>query len=357
VPSRDLALPAQSFEHDMHFGNVLNARFLSHALSMGARCIRGTGWSTTTLFPHDAPDVIVTAYYDFSRTFEALTLTEGVLALVHRTGDSVSVKLAGDSPESLARAEANLRERLPEVERSSPHRVAVDFSHLADHGVEINSRMIPVPTLGDIEHNYSSSVRTSLRALAHEFDPESSGRLILWHGLPGCGKTWALRALASEWRQWCRLRYVTDPEAFLGAPEYLINLLHMRHTRLDDESWVLVVLEDTGELLGGDARHLVGQGLSRLLNVVDGLLGDTARALFLITTNEDLRVLHPALARPGRCGHLLEFGPLPVADANMWLERAGSEHRVGTPATLAELFAVRDGSDLRAARRRTPGFV
>ena len=29
------------------------------------------------------------------------------------------------------------------------------------------------------------------------------GRLIVWRGPPGTGKTWALRALAGAWREWC----------------------------------------------------------------------------------------------------------------------------------------------------------
>ena len=39
------------------------------------------------------------------------------------------------------------------------------------------------------------------------------------------------------------------------------------------EAWRLLVLEDTGELLTPDAKTVIGQGLSRFLNVVDGLIG------------------------------------------------------------------------------------
>lgn len=37
--------------------------------------------------------------------------------------------------------------------------------------------------------------------------------------------------------------------------------------------WKIVVLEDAGEFLAPDAKHLKGQALSRLLNVCDGVLG------------------------------------------------------------------------------------
>ena len=60
--------------------------------------------------------------------------------------------------------------------------------------------------------------------------------MLLWHGPPGCGKTWALRALASEWRSWCTLPYVTDPEVLLNEPAYLVNLLHMRPTGQRDDA-------------------------------------------------------------------------------------------------------------------------
>ena len=69
----------------------------------------------------------------------------------------------------------------------------------------------------------------------------------------------------------------------------------------DDRLWRLLVMEDTGELLSADARERTGQGLSRFLNVVDGLIGQGLRVIVLVTTNEEIKKVHPAVARPGRC--------------------------------------------------------
>ena len=46
-----------------------------------------------------------------------------------------------------------------------------------------------------------------------------------------------------------------------------------------EKPWRLLVLEDTGALLSADARERAGQGLSRFLNVVDGLIGQGLRVL------------------------------------------------------------------------------
>ena len=58
-----------------------------------------------------------------------------------------------------------------------------------------------------------------------------------------------------------------------------------------------------------------------------------------ITTNEDIRSLHPAVIRPGRCLAQIEVGPLPQAEAAAWL---GGAEDVASPLTLADLYARRN---------------
>jgi hypothetical protein len=109
--------------------------------------------------------------------------------------------------------------------------------------------------------------------------------------------------------------------------------------------WRLLVLEDTGELLTPDAKSIIGQGLSRFLNVVDGLIGQGLRVLVLVTTNEELRRLHPAVARPGRCAANIEFGPLGTDEAAEWLRSRGIEAAPAGRRNLASLYAQLEGLD------------
>ena len=128
----------------------------------------------------------------------------------------------------------------------------------------------------------------------------------------------------------------------------------------DDKTprWRMLVLEDTGELLSIDAKERAGQGLSRLLNAVDGLLGQGSRVLLLITTNEELGALHPAVTRPGRCASQMEFLPLSPAEAKGWLAAHDEERRAAAPKapkTIAELYALLEG---RIIPERSPiGFA
>jgi hypothetical protein len=119
--------------------------------------------------------------------------------------------------------------------------------------------------------------------------------------------------------------------------------------------WRLLILEDTGELLAADARIQAGQGLSRFLNVVDGLIGQGLRILVLVTTNEELGALHPAIARPGRCAANVLFRRIPVEQANAWLRERDNETTVDEPTTLAALYAIAEGWDV-VTERQALGF-
>jgi hypothetical protein len=123
-----------------------------------------------------------------------------------------------------------------------------------------------------------------------------------------------------------------------------------------EPDWRLIVLEDAGELMGTAARADTGQGLSRVLNLTDGLLGQGQRCLLLVTTNEPVGRLHPALRRPGRCWAEVEFAPFSAREAAAWLRRRGAARRAPAGGTVAELYALAEDRVLAEAPREAFGF-
>lgn len=168
-------------------------------------------------------------------------------------------------------------------------------------------------------------------------------KLLLLHGPPGTGKTTALRALADAWRSWCQFDFVLDPEQVFNNAGYLLSVSLGEGEDDDGRAGKcrLLILEDCDELVSATAKERSGQGLARLLNLTDGLLGQGLSLIVALTTNEPLARLHPAIVRPGRCIAQIEIGPLGPSEAREWLGRAPAAG--GSSYTLAELAAQRDG--------------
>ena len=368
--------------------------FTKRVLALGATAVKAEGWPTSvsTLPELGAPTLRV----EVDDRKHALFEHEGVLVEVSVYPGHVRAAVAHADVERVASVLASLRAHFRSPDPSSAHEVLVTFWTYGAHGPQPIWRSIAVPGWEEIAENYPHTTHEKLLPLMVGFEPARGGQLILWHGRAGTGKTYALRALAWEWRAWCEFHYIVDPDRFFGEhADYLMSvLLQPPHAVLEDDElefdeasggmgasssmairlgpgggwnrygpddgdrrkpWKLLMLEDTGELLTADARERIGQGLSRFLNVVDGLIGQGLRVLVLVTTNEEIRTLHPAVARPGRSAANVEFVPLTNGEAAAWLERRGRAERVEGPTTLAALYAIVEGLDPAEAERRT-GF-
>jgi hypothetical protein len=125
--------------------------------------------------------------------------------------------------------------------------------------------------------------------------------------------------------------------------------------------WKIILLEDAGELFGVDAKEKMGQGLAQLLNLTDGMLGQGLKLVFIVTTNETIEKLHPAVSRPGRCAVRQVFQALSKEEANNWLKAHKVEDEVTEASTIAKLYAKIDGSELLSGfnppTERRAGFV
>ena len=224
-----------------------------------------------------------------------------------------------------------------------PSKVDVGFWHLGPRGPTRSERSLSVSPWETIRSNYSSRAASALDSLMTMSSGALPGKLLLLHGPPGTGKTTALRALAEAWRPWCGVDYVLDPDRLFDVSAYLLDIaLGDDDERHGAGRSRLLVLEDCDELIASSAKQRSGQGLARLLNLTDGLLGQGLSLLVAVTTNEPLARLHPAIVRPGRCIAQIEVGNLADAEAREWLGRDIPARAHGY--SLADLVALRDGT-------------
>lgn len=349
-------------------GSLYGQVFAMTAASKGLRCIRRLKWNSAKAYETVmAPDYLrkddelLTDFRDecdLNLTF--IRRSNLVTMFACAKYSEVNLLVAGRDPES---AEACIEEHCamfePPTDEAEPEKpsVQIGYWYLGEKGPEREEKKLSVPPWDEIKDNYAAQTSEAMSRLLAGFKPGVGGRLALWHGKPGTGKTFAIRALAWEWREWCQFEYIFDPENLFGSrADYLAKIVIDGNQSSGDGKtprWRMLVLEDTGELLSIDAKERAGQGLSRLLNAVDGLLGQGSRVLLLITTNEELGTLHPAVTRPGRCASQIEFLPLSSEEAALWLSSHGHGRSgiVNGSRTIAELYAMLEGRPISASLR------
>jgi hypothetical protein len=256
-------------------------------------------------------------------------------------GNRTTVRAAGNDETALNNLLDTIKSAL-KLGPESDDSIEVTFWFSGANRAIDTERGISAPRWADVHTNYPSGVASRLEAITSFQAFDAIEGIGVWHGPSGTGKTTAIRTIAREWESWCDVHCVVDADAFFNDTSYMMNVLLDGH---DDERPRLVVLEDAGELVTVDARVETGQGLSRILNLSDGMVGQGLRTSLLITTNEPISRLHPAIRRPGRCWSQIEFCEFSAPEADAWLAARGLEGG-GASRSLAHLFALSRGETI-----------
>lgn len=351
--------PPLTLTRDVDPGKLVGSMLLEEIFRRELPVLKGDSWLTDGDLDDAGGERIFRMQLSPRAGREDLVRFDRSVAHLILEGRHLRVGMAAPDEETADEILELLKERLPEAVDTS-REVGVRFWWWRNPGgTQDWVQKIPALEWEEMSGNYSATAARAVTEIsAWRERPPEGGRLLLWYGPPGTGKTTALRSLAWSWRSWARFHFITDPEAFLSNTSYLMQALqgHSVGRSANGAYWQILVLEDAGEFLAPDAKQVAGQALSRLLNVCDGVLGQATRTLILVTTNEPLKTLHPALARPGRCLSEIEFPALSAREVREWCDRHGIEPPGSGPATLADLYATLEGRQAKSFGEDGFGF-
>ena len=166
-----------------------------------------------------------------------------------------------------------------------------------------------------------------------------SGRISIFDGPPGSGKTFLIRALITEMGKEC-VFVVVPPSlvAKIGEPSFATAL--MRQKRVSGSKPIVLILEDADVLVSNRLRETM-DAISSALNMGDGILGDMFNIRLVITTNQPVINIDPALMRPGRISSQVTVESLSKQEAIMAINSLIAEKVEDLPNdsyTLAQLF-------------------
>ncbi|OYU56728.1 MAG: hypothetical protein CFE25_05740 [Chitinophagaceae bacterium BSSC1] len=282
---------------------------------------------TETKYAHLLESSHLSEYYDHaSKRFDLddqyFIMPEGIVLRIDKNRVSIYYK-----PSTSAIAEALAKEAL-KFKKKAVTNQSIKMVANGTEGLETYSIKIKKPSL-DLNLHYNEDLAEfHSRNLKNLKKQEKSG-LYLFYGLPGTGKSTYIRYLIRSINK----EVIFIPPGLAGifdSPAITKFLLSNRNT--------VFVIEDAEELLV--SRDLnKNSSVSMLLNLTDGLLGETLGIQIIATFNTDLNNIDKALLRKGRLLGMYEFKSLSINRSTTLLEKRGIKPAmVHQPMTLAEIF-------------------
>jgi len=284
------------------------------------------------------------------RTLEFVDSDRGICLEIMIDDNHVSLGLFAGRADLAEQASAELEKELQTAleahlrTKSKGDQVFSNFWYDTGQGGYANrTDYLSCPSFDSIKENYPE-VQSQLEGLLRLERPDEVGKIILWNGPPGTGKTTAIRSLMRAWPDMLP-HIITDAERFFGNPKNLYQVLLGENEFYEDGEVLkyrgnLIILEDAADFVMVRSRERHSFDVARLLNTADGLIGQGSKVVFLLTTNEDLGEIDPAVIRPGRCLQQLEFPAMSAEQATAWARKKGREVEFDGPTTLAEAYAA-----------------
>ncbi|MGM1057238.1 MAG: AAA family ATPase [Bacteroidota bacterium] len=117
----------------------------------------------------------------------------------------------------------------------------------------------------------------------------------------------------------------------------------------------VLVIEDAEELIVSRDSHR-NSNLAMILNITDGILGESLGIQIIATFNTDVQNIDPALKRKGRLKSAYEFRALAPEKANHLLIEQNMNYSTDKDMTLAEIYNISEEEQYKSPERKVVGF-
>jgi hypothetical protein len=230
--------------------------------------------------------------------------------------------------------------------KKRPEMPVIYMVHVANGNFSLQSH--PVDDnfqIKDLDVNYGHGFQKFHDELMKRFTSQTKG-LVLFHGLPGTGKTYYIRHLLRSMATNKKIVIYMPPNMVdhLVEPAFMTFISQQVKHYSEQGYFCVLLIEDAEPLLAKRQEGVRIQGVTNLLNMTDGLLNDMLNLQIICTFNVDLKKLDSALLRPGRLIARKEFKALNELDANLLAQRLGIKHHFKKSATLGEIYSY--GKDM-----------
>lgn len=178
---------------------------------------------------------------------------------------------------------------------------------------------------------------------------EKKGKgLVLFHGIPGSGKTSLVRHIATQVKK----------EVLFFPPHLVHNISDPGFlTFLMKHSNSIIIIEDAEKvILSRESSVSNDQAVSNILNITDGILSDCLGIQVIATFNTDKDRIDKALLRKGRLIAEFKFDKLDAIEASLLFKHLGKDTIAKEPMSLTDIFNNEEEVNVVQQERRSIGF-
>lgn len=212
-------------------------------------------------------------------------------------------------------------------------------------GLETKEVHIKKPKI-DFNIHYNEDFVSLHKTMVKQLNKKDTNGLYLFHGQPGTGKSTYIKYLIHQLKK--KVIFISPKMA--GQ----LDNLSMTPFLLENRNSILVI-EDAEELITS-REEVRNSNLSMLLNLTDGLLGESLGIQIIATFNTDVKNIDKALLRKGRLSVIYEFKLLALDRTNALLNKLGHTIEVTHPLSAADIFNFEISNNYEPKLRKAVGF-
>ena len=241
----------------------------------------------------------------------------------------------------------NLIKRLPKYQKKDAKGGNISLISQTNSGMGTIEYPVTIKDF-DIEMHYGKKFMPVYNKIVERLNEDRGKGLVLFHGIPGSGKTNLIRHLATKVNK--EVLFLPPGMANQVSDPAFITFL-MKHSNS------IVIIEDAEKvILDRDNMASNEQGVSNILNLTDGILSDCLSIQIIATFNTSRDKIDKALLRKGRLVAEYMFDKLSIEDSNTLLKHLKKDFITNVPMTLTDIYNLEEVVNVVQQERAQIGF-
>jgi SpoVK/Ycf46/Vps4 family AAA+-type ATPase len=184
----------------------------------------------------------------------------------------------------------------------------------------------------DLELNYGLDFLKVHDVIVDRLNKNHDKGIILLHGDPGTGKTSYIKHLTGLVKEKDILFIPPSMAEMLSEPSIIPFLMDHKNS--------ILIIEDAERVIADREGNGSPAGVSNILNLTDGILGDCLNIQVIATFNMKREKIDQALLRKGRLIAEHKFEKLTIEETNKLLKYLNKDHIVEEGMVLADIYNI-----------------